>query len=225
MEQRTLRKLAWRLMAYCRTHKQDAHNTYQFYQRIVRNADGTEHDQTLFADGFVLLDVTPLMDFLTYADGEQGVDAGHWHDSDAPGFRSVDLAQAWDAWQAEEASDTLAALNLYSYYHKELCQWFSVIGPQDDDGGHRRRVLIDTKFLRLMSVERIEPYDEFIFTISADGKVQVVDDAAGVTLGYVMPIADGVKNAKGHHGQLNACSTCGGDGDYHPVRVDEAVTA
>lgn len=227
MEQRTRRTLANRLMAYCRKYSADGEREgiarYEFQRRMTRDDNGAGCEQILFADGFVLLDVTALASALPNA-----LTDGHWHTGiDAYGdFRAIDLARAWDTWSAMEPDDTLDALNLYAYYNDALCQWFSVIGSQDDGNHYARRALINTEFLRLMTPERIEPYDEFIFTIATDGRVRVVDDASGVTLGYVMPIADGMKNAGNHYGQLKACHTCGGDGDWRgiAVRVDENET-
>lgn len=224
MEQRTRRKLANRLITYCRQYysADDAREgivRYEFQRRMIHDTNGADYERILFADGFVLLDVTALASTLpnTLTDG-------HWHTGiDAyRDFRAIDLARAWDTWAAMEPADTLEALNLYTYYQDALCQWFSVIGSQDDGNLTARRVLINTEFLRLMTLERIEPYDEYIFTMAADGKVRVVDDASGETLGYVMPIVDGMKNAGEHHGQLKACHTCGGDGNWRglAVRVD-----
>lgn len=233
MEQRTRRKLANRLITYCRKHATEAHNTYQFSRRVVVDADGTEHDQVLFSDSFVLLDVTHLMDVVLeyHPHADPSVDIGHWHDpnASAPDFRRIDLARAWDAWSAAKPVDTLEAMNLYTYHQDGLCQWFYVMGSQNDGDPYTRRVLINTTFLRLMIPERAELCHEYVFAMAADGHVRVEDDVSGATLGYVMPLVSSVEKAGRHAGQMKACHTCGGDGDWRglaaTVDASEAATA
>lgn len=216
------------LMAYCRKSAQDAMNRaydiYQFQQRIVTGADDVEHDQTFFADGVVLLDVS---DYIARVTGD--VDVDHWHNTAVTDFRHVDVAHAWDTWVAEDGTqsgDELEPLNLYTYIGDKLCQIFAVVGSQTDDPATpARRVLIDTALLTLFAPSRDALFDEgYEFQMFASARI-AVRNAHGRLLGYVMPVADGYRRVHGHEGQLQACPMCGGDGEYHPTHTHEAVTA
>lgn len=214
------------LMAHCRKYAQDATNrtydTYQFQQRVVTDAAGVEHDQTFFADGYVLLDVSGYIAQIT---GD--VDVDHWHNTAVADFRRVDVARAWDTWVAEDEAqpgDELEPLNLYTYIGDKLCQIFAVVGSQTDDPATPAwRVLIDTALLTLFTPSRDALFDDgYDLRMFASARI-AVRNAHGRLLGYVMPMADGYRRAHRHEGQLQACPMCGGDGAYHPVSTHETA--